>query len=351
MKQNIIRTMIAVFGMITILGAGYKVRAEDMMYSYNTYETKYVEDANGSSAPYQSKSTKTGTSHTHQYVWVDDNGNVVPDCVTSTTAHYVCKICGAAKASQPSRSAVGHKYNNSSWVIDVEPTCTTPGKKHQVCRVCGGGIRYENTVIPATGHDWKWEITQTPTCTKPGLKHQVCQNANCNATQNEDTQYADAKGHDFMTATIKTNQGLRSEATCTENATYYQKCRNCNAFDENAYNEIKGTALSHKWTWVIDRAPGCETIGIKHQECSICGSRQSTGTIIPKHGHKWYKATLDLNNGIVEEATCKKNAKYYQKCEYCDKQDPEHTNRVVGTKLPHTFVNGYCSVCNTKAQE
>ncbi len=188
-------------------------------YTQYTYTTSFTSDnANGSYTPSGSVTTKA-LSHDHTLVWVDDNGTAVVDCTTTTTKHLRCKTCNYAFSHGiASYAAVGHQYNEASWVIDKEPTCTTTGLKHQVCRVCGGGSRNANTVIPATGHTYK-------------------------------------------TATLAENGGIKSAATCTTNAVYYQKCAGCGAVDQNHYNEVEGTMLNHTFS---------------NGKCTTCGQYADT---------------------------------------------------------------------------
>ena len=41
-------------------------------------------------------------------------------------------------------------------------------------------------------------------------------------------------------------------------------------------------AEGHTYNWIVDVAPTTENVGLKHEECSICGHKRSEGTLIDK---------------------------------------------------------------------
>ena len=196
----------------------------------------------------------------HIHVWEDDSEDAVPDCTTGTTKHYRCKICNHSwNYGEISQDAVGHKYDESTWVIDKEPTCTESGLKHQTCRVCGeNGAAELNTVIPATGHKYKWVVTKKATCTDYEYRSFVCSAcgdvkiANVkekydNTGEKTEGFWKEPLGHDFQYATLELNNGIKTPATCTSDATYYQVCTRCSEKDEDACNKVHGTQIEHKF--------------------------------------------------------------------------------------------------------
>ena len=221
LKQIFILGVLFVMVATTILSAvsafAGTVTEENHPYNTYSYSTHWVDNANGSARPSVTQNINNH-SHAHQFVWADDNGNEVVDCETTTTKHLRCKQCGYEfPRGIVSKEALGHKYDDASWVIDKEPTCTETGSKHQVCRICGHGENY--TEIPKLEHEYE-------------------------------------------TATLRNNGGLKTEATCTSNAVYYQKCKYCGEVDEEHFNEVPNTKLEHKYD--------------KNHTCIHCGKHVDT---------------------------------------------------------------------------
>ena len=202
-KSIIAGSLAIIVGLVPISAYAGTTNDTNHPYTIYSYTTTGGGNANGSYVPGTSVS-RTSQSHEHELVWVDDNGNVVTDCTTSTTKHLACKTCNYRFAhGVAAYAAIGHQYNESSWVIDKEPTCTETGMKHQVCRVCGGG-ETNYTEIPKLEHEYK-------------------------------------------KATATENGGIKSLATCSSNAVYYQVCAHCGEVSHEHYNEIEGTMLKHNY--------------------------------------------------------------------------------------------------------
>lgn len=114
----------------------------------------------------------------------------------------------------------GHSFSNYS-----SATCTAAAT--QRCSRCRTIKAYGNALGHIPG--------AAATCTTP----QKC--TRCGAT------LKNALGHNWQTATLSSNNGLRSAATCTAPATYYKKCSRCTVAANSAqYNNV-GAALGHVW--------------------------------------------------------------------------------------------------------
>ena len=183
---------------------------------------------------------------------------------------------------------------------------------------------------------------------------------------------------------------LASKATCIATAKYYYSCE-CGNMGIETFEA--GDFAPHSFEWVIDEDSTCTKEGIKHEECSVCHTKQNENTTIAKKAHtevidKGYEATCEhtgLTDGkhcsvcnevlvaqeeiakkehtftwvIDKESTCKEEGLKHEECSVCHTKQNENTTIA---KKAHTEVidKGYeatcehtgltdgkhCSVCN-----
>lgn len=312
-----------------------------------------------------SSSTETipATGHT-----IVNDAAVAATCTTSgKTAGSHCSVCNAVIVQQKTIPATGHKGGTAScnayakcsvcgisyggilahnfstqWTIDVQPTCTTSGIKSHHCIHCG--IKKDETVIPATGHQGgtatctskakccvcgvsygnyeshdysiSWTIDQKATCTTAGSKSQHCKN--CSARTNVTT--IPATGHTGGTA------------TCSQQA----KCTTCGT----AYGYATGHSFSSQWT--IDKPATCVSTGSKSYHCYYCDAKKNV-TSTPATGHQGGTATC------TEQAKCSVCGVSYGNyasheyvngtCSYCKKTDGTQTDNVTDSKTENNNSN------------
>lgn len=158
-----------------------------------------------------------------------------------------------------------------AWSTDSPATCTTAEVGHYYCSKCGFAKNQEVRGGPL-GHAWggAWESSRTnPTCTDSGViyYHHSC--VRCGAIEACGTSPLAALGHDWRTATLSANKGLRTAATCTAPATYYKYCaRNAGHFDANQWNTV-GTDLGHIWdSGTVIKEPTVYDNGIRRFSCT-----------------------------------------------------------------------------------
>ena len=105
---------------------------------------------------------------------------------TGTDLDALTKNVTIAENSTGNRSYVAH-YNVLSHIDRVEATCTKNGNieyyqdeandKYYIDEDLQNEIAEEDTIIPATDHDWgEWVITKEATYTETGLKTRICNN-------------------------------------------------------------------------------------------------------------------------------------------------------------------------------
>ena len=229
-----------------------------------------------------------------------------------------------------------HSY---TWVIDNEPTENTTGLKHEECTVCHA-VRNENTIMNRLEHKHNIEKFETvqATCTESGIPgHWYC--TICNAA------FTDKEGK-YSIAEVGTTSPLGhsyggyftgKEPTCKETGYMYRECIRCGEhdeelvilttighvysdwmYDEKAHWKVcaggeKAFEETHNFTWVVDREYSKELLGIKHEECTVCGVVRNENTVIDGCSHAC-SMTLTYN----QEATCTAdgNVTYYT-CDNC----------------------------------
>ncbi len=104
-------------------------------------------------------------------------------------------------------------------------------------------------------------------------------------------EWAESKG--FSVELIHSNNKIEAvSATCEKDGNIeYYVCQNCeNAFKDKECTEtieINDTvikATGHNFEWVVDKEATREEAGLKHEECTKCGTKQNEGTVIDKIG-------------------------------------------------------------------
>ena len=187
------------------------------------------------------------------------------------TAKAVCSVCGESYGELAAHVADStYKYNGEGhWTACA--TCGTPMSNQEahtggtadcqhkaVCDVCGQPYGE----LDASNHTGGIRWVQT------AETHQafyLCCGAAAGAEAN----------HSWNDESVCTECGYGcahtgGTATCTALAV----CDIC--------GHTYGDLLPHDYRWVIDQEATTEATGLKHEECTVCGSKRSEGTEIPK---------------------------------------------------------------------
>ena len=165
-------------------------------------------------------------------------------------------------------------------------------------------------------------------------------------------------------------------ATCTSTGTKaHKECTICGklfvAGAEVTPESLVIAKTNHTFEWVIDLPAGEGSTGIKHEECSVCGTTRNNGTVIPAltHTHNMTHheavAATCVATGNVEYWTCDHascNGIYYANAEGTDTLndtiiaiDPNNHvggTTIVGAKDATESEKGYtgdkvCNSCHT----
>ena len=203
--------------------------------------------------------------NSHNYLFVDVNGNPVPG-INSEIAWLF--LCCYGKAKDPSElCADGH-----TEVIDEAkaPTCTEAGLtqgKH--CSVCGKVIA-EQQRVEATGHSYgDWVEVTAPTSEATGLSERTCEHCGKKEQKTLDKLPPEdpcAKGHTLVTDAGKA-------ATCTEEGlSEGQHCSICGTVTKSQ-QIIPATGHSYG-DWIQVQAPTYDATGLSERTCASCGNKE-----------------------------------------------------------------------------
>ena len=309
-------------------------------------------------------------------------------CTEAGVETYTCTKCGDSYTKNV--SATGHTPSQAVEENEIEATCTTSGSYDEViyCSVCETELSREQKTVPMKDHTIVTDAAVSPTCTSEGKT----EGSHCSVcgTVIKAQETIPATNHSFTT---KPSNKLATAATCTEPATYYVQCDNCDAIDEtitvtvgnaNGHtpseavkeNEVEATCTvsgsydevircsvckevissTHKTTPLKEHtivtdaavAPSCTSEGkTEGSHCSVCGTVIKAQETIPATNHSF---TTKPSNKLATAATCTEPATYYVQCDNCDAISDTVTIPV-GKALGHDFSNNveYCANgCGTK---
>ena len=216
-----------------------------------------------------------------------------------------CSVCSAVLVPQTITNKLDH--TESDWITDTPATCKTEGVKHTECTVCGtqlssgtinklphteteipsvdatctstgltSGVKCSacdeiiapQTVIGKLDHTESEWITDTPaTCKSEGVKHTECTLCGTQLSSGTISKLPHTETEIPAVAATCTSTGLTSGV----------KCSVC---DEIIVEQTTTSKLSHTESdWITDTPATCKTEGVKHTECTLCGTRLSSGTI------------------------------------------------------------------------
>ena len=218
-------------------------------------------------------------------------------CKESGTKTYTCTSCNTTKTEEI--PATGNHQNTELRNVK-EATCAQEGYTGDTyCKDCGEKLSSGKT-IAKTDHIWdSGRITKPATDTESGIKTYTC--INCNTTRTEEIP---ATGEHLNTEL----RGAKSATCLEEGYTGDTYCKDCGT------KLSSGTVIpktGHIWDeGVVTKATTCAEKGIRTYTCSICESTKIEE--IPSTGHgikitKFAKEATYTQEGYTGDI-------YYQDC-------------------------------------
>ena len=260
-----------------------------------------------------------------------------PTCTEHAVYYRSCKTCGVASDKTfeangtKHGNALGHDYDEG--VVTTEPDCTNKGVKTFTCTRDNCGHTYTEPV-EELGHAWKSGKALAPTCTEDGHSaYQYCDR--CGKEQGKNVE--PATGHD-MTGRSGADEYIATPANCTEKASYYVHCKNCNELSDETFTMSNEQPLGHDWKSGKPLAPTCTEDGHSaYQYCDLCGKEQGKN-VEPAIGHDMTGRRV-ADEYIATPATCTEKASYYVYCKNCGEAGTETFTVSNGEPSGHNLVD------------
>ena len=319
------------------------------------------------------------------HIW--DSGKITKTatCKESGTKTYTCTSCNTTKTEEI--PATGNHQNTELRNVKAA-TCTEEGYTGDTyCKDCGTKLSSGET-IGKTDHTWdSGKILKAATCKEAGIKTYTC--TSCNTTRLEEipatgnhqnTELRNVKeatcaqeGYTGDTYCKDCGEKLSSgktiaktdhiwdsgritkPATDTESGIKTYTCINCNttrteeipATGEHLNTELRGA----KSATCLEEGYTGDTY------CKDCGTKLSSGTVIPKTGHIW-------DEGVVTKATtCTEKGIRTYTCSVCESTKIEeipstgHGTKITKFAKEATYTQEgytgdiYCQDCGTLLEE
>ena len=230
---------------------------------------------------------------THEHVWGEGAITTKPTCTTPGVKTYTCSACQKEKTEKI--PATGHLHTEIR--NKKEATCKEDGYTGDVyCKDCGEKLSSGKT-IAKTDHIWdSGRITKPATDTESGIKTYTC--INCNTTRTEEIP---ATGEHLNTEL----RGAKSATCLEEGYTGDTYCKDCGT------KLSSGTVIpktGHIWDeGVVTKATTCTEKGIRTYTCSVCESTKIEE--IPSTGHgtkitKFAKEATYTQEGYTGDIYC-----------------------------------------------
>ena len=246
----------------------------------------------------------------HDYRDEDWQVTVEPTCLEKGTEYRACRN-DSFHGETREIAALGHDFGN--WEVVRVATELEEGLEKRVCSRCS---TEETRVIPKTPHQHglKRYKAQSATCEESGtIEYWKCDEglkpcgryfrdeAGEEEINPEDTMIP-ATGHDYRDEDWQ----VTAEPTCLEKGTEYRACRNDSSHGETRELAALGHAFG-KWE-VVDEATELEE-GLEKRVCSRCGAEETRVIPMTDHAH-------GLKHYAAESATCEESGTIeYWKCD------------------------------------
>lgn len=271
--------------------ASCTIRISDHGNKTGTYISHiYAYDAVGNNSAAAAPAVQLGKKHQHDY---ESSIKKPATCTETGIMLYTCK--DNDDSYEEEIPATGHQHTELRNV--KEATCAQEGYMGDTyCKDCGEKLSSGKT-IAKTDHIWdSGRITKPATDTESGIKTYTC--INCNTTRTEEIP---ATGEHLNTEL----RGAKSATCLEEGYTGDTYCKDCGT------KLSSGTVIpktGHIWDeGVVTKATTCTEKGIRTYTCSVCESTKIEE--IPSTGHgtkitKFAKEATYTQEGYTGDIYC-----------------------------------------------
>ena len=241
-------------------------------------------------------SNATTNAHSHSFTQQTQTVaylRTAATCTANATYWYSCATCGLASSTNyftATGTMLAHTPDNTETFVKADATCTEDAQYWQECSVCHQQLStYWTKPNTALNHSMTYHAATASTCEYQGNDaYYSCSRCNKlfgdSAGANEVTLAEVTRAlADHTASNTKTN--LKTAATCTADAVYYQQCSVCGIKLNTTWTDT-GSKLPH--TVVEDAAvpATCTATGLTAgSHCSVCGETIVAQTVVPATGH------------------------------------------------------------------
>ena len=135
--------------------------------------------------------------------------------------------------------------------------------------------------------------------------------------------------HEHTFVNVVSDSYIRTEATCTDNATYYKSCSDCGDASPDEWFEAESSSFGHRASTLAGKDATCTESGLTQGSCcSVCGTVLLEQSEIPATGHS-YEAVLSKSTAPTLSASGKK----VTTCTACSDTVTETVSKLTASKV------------------
>ena len=285
-------------------------------------------------------------------------------CTDAAVYYKSCSVCGEASTETFTYGeALGHKWIKiaDDKYLKAEATCDSPAEYYYACEVCGESSKDITgdyyTHCDAEEHVFNRKLIHEDylrteaTCTEHATYFYSCSKCGAMGIEYFVDENSVLPGHNLVENPIE--KYLKSAATCTEQAVYYKSCSVCGEASNDTFTY--GTLAAHTLVELVDAKylkseATCTKLAVYYKSCSVCGEASTETFEAGELKAHVYDQKVATSEYLASEATCTKAATYYFSC-VCGAKGTETfevgealghgETKLVGYKAPTTTEEGY----------
>lgn len=270
-----------------------------------------------------------GTATGHSFGEYVSNNDA--SCISDGTKTRTCSACGEKETVTDTGTALGHSI--PGYVSNNDATEDSDGTKTGTCTRCGETVTVtdEGSALHHIYTDYIYN--EDATCTVDGTETAACTEEGC-TQQHTRSKTGTALGHAYE------NYVSNGDAACETDGTETGTCIRCGKTDTRS---IPGTALGHAFgTYSSDGNAKCGVDGTKTARCTRCSASDTVPDPGSALSHLVSHWTPNHDGSCIADGT---------KTGTCTRCGEAVTVADTNSKTPHSFENGFCTVCGAPSGE